>query len=161
MNFPKSDDEFVFHATDKRGHHTTMRFALPVDMAQTISQIVEKGYFPYRTKEDVIRDALYHRLRWLEENKSIQLGGMLQRIRGISEILNQELFASQFQEHISNLDAALGKLAGDEEAQSRLVNTIMEQVLEMPAGHWKRKYTSYLKQHYGEFLKPWSMERRS
>lgn len=64
-----SPEKFYTHATDAKGHLSQMRVAFPPQIANEISKYVASGKYPdYRTAQDVIRDAVFHRLKWLTDN---------------------------------------------------------------------------------------------
>lgn len=58
-------DNFYFRSTDDKGHSTTLRLCIPLYLGGDLKRIVDTGYFPYRTPEDIGRDALYHRVHHL------------------------------------------------------------------------------------------------
>lgn len=152
--------EFVFHSTDEKGHSSTVRVNIPNDMAQMMNQIVQKGYFEYRTREDIIRDSLYHRLAWLDTNRGLGLGEKLRRLRSMDYILDDEQERIEFQHRIEKLGQELATIP-DEDEQKRLVSGLASQVQSMPEGYWKKRYLAYLKDHYGHLVKPWSMAERT
>ena len=151
--------EFVFHSTDEKGHSATVRVNIPNDMAQMVNQIVQKGYFEYRTREDIIRDSLYHRLAWLDANRDLGLGEKLRRLRSLDYILEDENERIEFQHRMEKLGQELAAIP-DEEEQKRLVSDLASQVHLMPEGYWKKRHLAYLKDHYGHLIKPWSMKDR-
>ena len=68
-----SPDEFYTHATDKKGHCVSIRTAVPPTAASAVDAYVASPLFPsYKTSQDVMRDALFHRLQWLEDNMTGQ-----------------------------------------------------------------------------------------
>ncbi len=55
---------FYTHSQDKKGHSFHARVNLPKPLAGAIGALVQSGRIPqYRTTEDVIRDATYHRVK--------------------------------------------------------------------------------------------------
>ncbi len=151
--------ELVFHSTDDKGHSSTVRVNIPNDMAQMINQIVQKGYFEYRTREDIIRDALYHRLAWLDANHNLGFGEKLRRLRSMDYILEDESERIEFQSRIEKLSQELLAIP-DKDEQRRLVSDLANQIHSMPNGYWKKRHLAYLKDHYSHLLKPWSMADR-
>lgn len=59
--------QFYIHATDKRGHSLSVRFALPPDQHHHLMKIVHDARYPYDTPQDFVRDAVVHRLASLAE----------------------------------------------------------------------------------------------
>ena len=153
-------EDFIFHATDKKGHNATWRFALPKDMAETVSELVEKRYFPYRTKEDVVRHGLYVVLKALDAARNLGYGEMLRRKTMMHHIIVEQLEAADFKGWVREIEEAMTGLGKDEKAQRKLVNKVWQEMLQMPEGHWKTEYQGYLKKQYGQLLAPWNMAER-
>ena len=153
------DDQFVFRASDAKGHHTTTRFALPTDMADAIASLVDKGHYPYRTKEDVIRDSLYHRLGWLNANKDMGLGAFLRRFRAIDRILSEEEQEIDFANRLSRMDA-LVRGAPDDDERRALVNEVLDEVQQMPSSSWQKHYLEEIKKLWPNLITSWNMRDR-
>lgn len=65
-------DEFYVASTDGRGHTTKMRVNLPPMIAAQLGQLVaSRSITAYRTVQDIIRDALIHRLHHLQNEIKI------------------------------------------------------------------------------------------
>lgn len=60
--------QFVFHASDEYHHSEWLRIKVGTDVLRLIEEVKSCGKFPYRTESDVLRDAIFHRLAWLEMN---------------------------------------------------------------------------------------------
>lgn len=58
---------FYCEAVDKKGHGRQVRIH-PESHGQ-IAALLSDPALPYRTYDDFVRDAVVHRLHWLEENK--------------------------------------------------------------------------------------------
>ncbi len=55
---------FYTHAQDKKGHSNTIHFPISKPLAGEIAALVASGMVPaYRSPGDVMRDAIYHRLK--------------------------------------------------------------------------------------------------
>lgn len=63
-------NEIVTRAQDDHGHSVNPRVTLPKTWNAVLAQIVNSDDWPeYRTTQDVIRDALYHRFHWINTQK--------------------------------------------------------------------------------------------
>lgn len=62
-----SPDQFYLSSRDKKGFSTTLRINLPPELMNELAMLAESKKLPYRTKADVVRDALYHRVEMLKE----------------------------------------------------------------------------------------------
>jgi len=57
-----------FYTSSGGRDHGTVQIALPVNLLTEIDRLVQSGQVPeYQTRQDVIRDALVHRLRFVAE----------------------------------------------------------------------------------------------
>lgn len=153
------DDQFVFRASDDYHHHTTMRFALPADMADSIAGLVDKGHYPYRTKEDVVRDSLYHRLEWLNANKDLGLGAFLRRFRAIDRILSEEEQEVEFANRLARMDTLVREAPDDDERRA-LVNEVLDELKAMPSSSWQKHYLEEIKKRWPQLILPWNMRDR-
>jgi len=55
---------FYTYSQDKKGHSVTIRVNIPKPLAGELSNLAKSGTVPaYRSTEDVVRDALYHRTK--------------------------------------------------------------------------------------------------
>jgi len=149
-------EEFIFHAADEKGHTKTMRVNVPTDLAQMLHQIVQKGHFPYRTDEDVIRDALFHRLAWLNENKDLDLKDYLTYTWAMDAALNQVESAHKFQEWMASLNGKMTILLNDS-ARQIFLQKILEATYKIRDDYWREQHLSYLKNHYSHLLKRFDM----
>jgi len=161
LSRPKGPEEFIFHATDKKGHHATLsRIAIPPEIDQVMNEIIAKPHFSYRTKADIVRDALYHRLSWLCDNADLGFGDMLRRVKAIDEILEEEEARIDYERQMDKLGAVVAAASDSPERQSELVNSVADEIRRMPEGYWKTRYLTHLKNRFGHLLKPWDMAQR-
>lgn len=63
-----SPENFYTRASDEKGHREEMRLKLPPAVMRELAEIVAARTWPsIRTPGDLVRDALIHRLHWLNE----------------------------------------------------------------------------------------------
>lgn len=60
-----SPDQLMTPACDDKGHTAQKRIAFKPDVFPVLAQIVASGQFDYRSPEDIVRDAVYHRIWFL------------------------------------------------------------------------------------------------
>lgn len=70
--------KFYCHSTDRKGHSEPIRAPLPPTITAKMSEIIQSKRFPdLRSVQDIIRDAVYHRLHdyaeFTEDNELKQL----------------------------------------------------------------------------------------
>ena len=64
-----SPTQRLTRATDGRGNSSDMRVKVSPDVAGELAALVQSGRVPeYRTMADVVRDAIYHRLHFINSN---------------------------------------------------------------------------------------------
>lgn len=63
------DPDAHYHvvSTDKKGHSAMMRFPVPPGLKIQAEEIVARQQFPFRTANDIARDAFFHGLQYLSE----------------------------------------------------------------------------------------------
>lgn len=66
-----SPDQLVTPACDEKGHTAQKRIAFKPDVFPVLAQIVASGQFEYRSPEDIVRDAVYHRIWYLADNLGV------------------------------------------------------------------------------------------
>lgn len=121
-------NEFYTSATDHRGDRSMVRISLPPSIATQIAELVQQGRIPeYRTLQDVVRDALVHRLHYVAEllkdpqlNRSVNL--LLTKARvdslraqnGLEESVVEGLLAALHDagSNPANLDAVISAVDG-------------------------------------------------
>lgn len=63
-------NEIMVSAQDEHGHTTNTRVHMPPHWSALLHQIADSVSWPeYRNIQDIIRDALYHRLYWIGQQK--------------------------------------------------------------------------------------------
>ncbi|MBL7209318.1 MAG: hypothetical protein ISS52_04400 [Dehalococcoidia bacterium] len=153
LNKPGALDEFVFYATDQKGHHSTLpKVAIPPEMDQLLNEIMASGDFRYRTKLDIVRDALYHRLKWLCDNQGLGHGDLLKRIKAIDAILAEEETSYKYLERMEALDRVINRVSDSMEYQRQLVHSFFREIQQMADSHWKSRYLKHLEERYGHLL---------
>lgn len=151
MDFNIPDDTFVCYATDRRGHRAEIRLVIPPEIMQTLSEVVESKAFPYRTRADVVRDGVVHRLVWLHNNSNQDYGDTLRRIAVINEIISFEETNLAFKETIKRLSATLKKI-NDFDRQKELVNNIAKQIAGLSDGYWRTQFIHEMEQEFSQYL---------
>lgn len=91
-----SPDNLVTPACDDKGHTTQKRIAFKPDVFPVLSQIVASNHFEYRCPEDIVRDAVYHRVWYLAGKLGLDFDG--RKLQG--EIRHVVSFAA----HVADLE---------------------------------------------------------
>lgn len=96
--------KFYTKATDSRGHRESINLKVSPAIARLLSEIVQSRAVPaYKTVGDVVRDAIVHRLHWLDEE------GYTRGRRDGSVLAWLEMVDRRLEEEQQNL-ALLGEL---------------------------------------------------
>jgi hypothetical protein len=88
-----SADRFYVDATDGRGHSEKVHAALPPGIHSQLGALIAGRTVPtYRTMADFVRDAIIHRLHWMDENYEIteELQDELTRIRSLDKLMVEQ-----------------------------------------------------------------------
>jgi len=158
LSRPKGPEEFIFHATDKKGHHATLsKVAIPPEMDEMMNQLLTRPKFPYRTRADIVRDALYHRLSWLCEHDDLGFGDQLKWVKAIDEILSEEESRLDYETQMDRLGKVLAGISDSPERCQEVVQSILNEIYSMPSGYWKQRYLTFIKNRYGHLIKSWNM----
>lgn len=122
-----SIDKFYTKSTDGRGHQKHVRVNAPPALVARASKMVKAEALPYNTVQDLVRDALHHRVHWLEKN--------------VSNIeVDQDLVA------VLRLQERIDYIRTEGETLEQLVDTL-EESLEL---HYQRKNRKLLWTTIGE-----------
>lgn len=71
-------EKFYVRASDSNGHADVVHVKLAPNLASMVARCVDQEGLPYASKADVVRDALIHRLRWIEQQRAhgVELKGL-------------------------------------------------------------------------------------
>lgn len=150
---------FIFNSQDEKGHSSHLRVAVSRDMFMMIAEIIEHGYFPYRTKEDLVRDAIYHRLFFLNDKKDLGLGRELRRMKARQGIIEKYQTEKEHIKWLEQLEIMLGEIT-DETIRGSLVAEAYEQIVTEPDPYWKQKGLDVLKSRYARYVPEFSLDNR-
>jgi hypothetical protein len=105
-----SSDRFYTRATDGRGNSELLNFKTSPFVMGILSELVENPEFPdYRTKADVLRDALAHRLRYLQqmEKDPTRMAKLREKTAMLQEEMRVERLKADMQQEIRFKDALI------------------------------------------------------
>lgn len=160
LDYPEySPDNFYTRATDGKGHSELVHVKLPPHVASALAAIVQSRAVPeYRTTQDLIRDAVVHRLHYLRSSGAAE---------GIDSIVRFEESARKtlwHQERMKALEEIVTQAAstarelatsgpqGKEEAR-KMIQDLYAQILEIKdSPFWRDRYLSELKSRLGPLM---------
>jgi hypothetical protein len=129
-------EDFYTKSVDSRGHREMTRVAFPPNVLSTLSTIVQSGKIPaYRTVQDVIRDAVLHRIWWLEKYALKESYGIIDyaslKMMKLQQFIENSLKEGQRMEAIvTNAEKALEyhKSLRDKEEMIKVLSELRNQI---------------------------------
>ena len=129
-------EDFYTKSVDSRGHREMTRVAFPPNVLSTLSTIVQSGKIPaYRTVQDVIRDAVLHRIWWLEKYALKESYGIIDyaslKMMRLQQFIENSLKEGQRMEAIViNAEKALEyyRSLRDKEEVARILSELRNQI---------------------------------
>lgn len=149
---------FYTRSTDSRGHKESIHLKVPPEIASTMSQIVQKGSIPqYRTVQDLIRDAIVHRLHYLNEQHLMDQEShrLVHAHILISNQIRMMEDHATYQQHVAELAKQCKRLMetgpeGRQEAEEQIREAIGHIMVVEDSPFWKKRYLETLQQILGD-----------
>lgn len=131
-----SPDRFYCRSVDKQGHGSEVRAQIPPEMAAVMERIVQQQKIPnYQTKQDIVRDALAHRLHYITTSliDDPRLRAEVDRYRRMADLLDRVAERERLSNYVEQYDHALAKAVRDRDWLSlvELLNEAYETVDEI------------------------------
>lgn len=131
-----SADRFYTDATDKHGVSAKMQITIPPSLHGEISELIASRNVPnYRTMADFGRDAVFHRLKYLEQHYELTpaLEQLILRMQTVNESIAALRRDDDFQTLIENRKLSLSRanLAEKQDIRSRIRRDL--ETLDMPS----------------------------
>jgi hypothetical protein len=152
-----SPDKFYTRATDGKGHSEVVHLKLPPEITSVMAQIVQSRAIPdYRTAQDIIRDAIVHRLQYLRESGMVD--GVTGTVAGFEEAA-REVFdfyerMQAFKEIIDRAEKLVADVGRDSEEARRAVRKVYEAALAIvDSEYWRNRYLQEIEKRFGDLLK--------
>jgi len=150
-------DRFYVRTSDSRGHSAMITFRILPEALSALQQIQQSREFPYRTYQDIIRDAIIHRIAALKEmsRHPERIKSSLVELLNIDDILSREEEMLKVEEHLEHLEKIASKLSsmdGGRDEARRVVLGVIERVETMPEGFLKGMYLRVIKEKLGWVL---------
>ena len=148
------------HGTDRRGHSAYLHLRVPPEMEQALSAVFDqrdKSRLPYRTRSDIVRDAIGNFLEELESQQKTgaQASNALGRLAVVQSIIALEEEQAAFEDVVQKLNASVAKFSSDRDGQAearRHVQEVWDKVCEFPEGYWKRRLKKTIKLHHPQYV---------
>lgn len=140
-------------ASDDNGHNAKFQVRINPDWIHQMDVIVKSPEFPYVSRGEVVRDAIYRHFIWLESFE-IPNDSILQKIQSMVDILEEAKIQQGFEKVMAGLEdrvAYFGRKGARTEAV-KYVLRVLGYVDDMPDGHWKEQFTKDIKERYSALL---------
>lgn len=144
---------FRVGSQDQHGHSERIWVRIQPGHARQMSTIVNLHAFPYRDQGDLLRHALDRHLKFLQG--LTPMPSVTKQVDVILEILREEEFQADFRTVFDKLTKQVQhyvQLGADNEARG-LVGRIRQNIEDMPAGPWRRRYLEELNEKYGYLIR--------
>ena len=158
-DFPKdpNDFSFIFKTDDKSGGGGDVHTRVSSDLLMMMEIVVEQRLFAYRTKSDIIRDALWHRFKFLSSQRGADFSTYLSRLRSIHRRTEAENANAEFLSTIRRISETVDRLP-TEEMKQEYIDAQVEDIRSMPSSiAWKQLYMEELKRQFGDRIKSFSL----
>lgn len=132
-----SENEFYMTSVDSKGHQRHVRVNVPPNVYAQLAEAANDDRLPYRSKQDVVRDAVQHRLKWLQDNEEVLeeyvQAGQIARMRARVEQLR-----AQTQELSSFIETTRETLAEAQRAADYIrvqsITSVLSETLDSVSG---------------------------
>lgn len=143
-------DEFIVPAQDDKGHSAREWVRLQPALEADIDYILASKVFPYRTKSDLLRHAIYRHVKWLHRCKEGMPKHLFVAFEAVLEVLRNEELNQQNEHVFERLRSVMeGYLAhGDTGEAKRVLAIIRSKLQGVQDSAWKKRYTSKLERTY-------------
>lgn len=146
-----------FYTTTKDSQKESVNYSLRIPGAtySRMQKLVESRQLSsYETISDIIRDAIHHRIQYLETEKMVSRDDTLRRARIIQERINEEIHNSRFEDNIRDLNSTVSSLLreGYFPRAKKLISDILQEIQGMEDSWWKEKYLRSLKSYFPQLV---------
>jgi len=132
--------EFRTSASDAHGHGERVFCRVMPQIAQQFEVLVQSKRFPYRTKADLIRHALYRHVKWLEGLEPVK--SVMSQVDATIAVLAEEEQQHEFRGVLEKMSAQISNhiSSGAEGEARRLVLKVQALMREAPDCYWRNRY---------------------
>lgn len=141
-------------ASDDKGHNAKLQVRVNPDWVHQVDIVVKSHKFPYVSRGELIRDAVYRHFIWLEEF-TMPRDSILQKIQSMVDMLEEEKIQQGFEKVLKNLENRVAYFSQKNAIKEavRCVLRVLGYVDEMQDGHWKEQFSKEIKERYSGLIK--------
>ncbi len=147
-----TERDFAIPIKDSHGHSDRVSLRVHPVYMPILNGLLRSKAFPIRSTNDLVRLGIDLVCRRLEKHPEIP-----SLIRSVDAIRDMLAYEETNVDYLSNFES-LGRVVGElnrtnaPQEAARIVATMQHHIEAMPAGYWRDRYTSELKQRYGHLL---------
>jgi hypothetical protein len=134
-----SPDDIVTSSQDDHGHSAHLRVHVPKYWASMLEFLTHSPWWPeYRSSQDVLRDAIYHRLHWVDQQHGREqfphVQEALARERLLARLRADEADAAHREEMLADIERSLSRnlAEGDVEAARKTIEEAEGLMADLP-----------------------------
>jgi hypothetical protein len=137
------DEIYSGGSKDRQGHSTNLRVHVPDPWVGLMAEIVANTKWPeYRTTQQLVRDAVYHRLRWIERTKTRPMTPRIKTLMAqlrIEEVLTSRMAMQERHDNmLKTMHTAFSQaVAQGDFVGAREVKKEVEELLEQMEEAWR------------------------
>jgi len=141
-------------ATGEEGDSAKFQVRMDPNWIRQMNIIVKSPKFPYVSKGEIARDALFRHFIWLETFE-IPEGSILHQIQSMVDMLEEEKIQQGFERVVKNLGERVSYFtqSGARNEAIKCVLRTLGYVDEMVEGYWKDKFSRTIRERYAGLLK--------
>lgn len=138
-------NRFYTASQDRHGHSSKVTANLPKNIMAAIAELVADSKYPYRTTEAFVRDAVYHRLKYIAT-----FGEDMQHL---ADIVNEAMMADEYQQRMDK------RIARDELVQRALLD--LEDAETRGMTRDARRIVAKIEEHADKLPEPWRSQMKT
>jgi Arc/MetJ-type ribon-helix-helix transcriptional regulator len=149
---PRIGDACVIGASDAQGHNERIQFRIPPQIVKQMEIAVSDKRTPYRSKGELIRDAVVRHLHWVTECEPIPT--VMAEVEAMLGILRDDKFHSDYMKVFDTLGEQVARhnSSGSIPEARRIVAECHARIARMPDSFWRDKYLNTLEEKFGWLL---------
>lgn len=148
-----TDEPRLHPASDDKGHNCKLVVRVNPDWLHQIDVMIKNKCFPYVSRGELVRDAIYRHFLWLDRLHT-PTDSILQKIQSMADMLEEIKTQQGFEKVLENLEdrvAYFGRKGARTEAV-KYVLRILGYIDDMPDGHWKDVFKKEIRERYAGLL---------
>lgn len=148
-------DEFVVPAMDNHGHSVREWFRMSPAMERAVEIAISSKQFPYKTRSDLYRHAVYRHLGYLHRNAPKMPKTFMSTMMVLTELLQEEQYKSECESFFSLAADQIEKKisSGYWESARSLIRKLLDRIQDIDDScSWKPRMLERLDRQFSRYL---------